>query len=380
MKIDMNEKKKNIKLMLLTILIHISVFIAGGYVLLNLKGEQGSDFGPGEQVAVQDRPEFVTVQTSQRSERIEISGRVRAENRLEIFPEVQGKVVAGNKPFREGVKFETGETIIELDHEEALLELYSSRSGFQTLVSSLLPDIKLDYPEQMATYERWFESLHPEKPLPALPDFDKPQLERFMTSRGVYDRYYRIRSAETRMEKFTVRAPFAGVLSSAKAEPGQSVGPQVHMGTFVDPDSYLVTATVRQSQLRSVRNGDTVELTDQNRTGSWVATVTRINPSVEPRSQAVEIYLKVDGNGIREGMYLDGILEANEPEKIAEIPKSALLRNGYVYAVRDEVVRQIPVRVIDIAHHTVRVTGLDDGEYILRDATKALTGRIVRED
>ncbi len=376
----MKKSKKSIRFLILTAAIHALIFITGGIILYQLQGEEEYKTQETTKTLFQEVPETVTVRSTSMQKTVDVQGRVRAENRLELFPEVQGKIVAGNKPFREGVNFEKGEVLFQIDDREARLQLYSSRSNFQTLAASLLPDIKLDYPERMDLYEKWYDSLHPEEALPVIPDFDHPAMDRFLTSRGIYDRYYQIKSAEDRLDKFSVRAPFSGTLSAAKAEPGQSVGPQFHAGTFVDPDRYLLTVSVRQSDLNHIEIGDTAEFTDQQKSGRWTGRVVRMNPSVDARSQAVEIYLEVEGHNIREGMFLEGAMIAGDSLQITEIPKTALLRNGYVYAVVEGVIRQVPVNVVDVGHQTVKVTGLDGEVTILRDAGRAMAGQMIGEE
>lgn len=372
----MKIKKRNMKRLLLTAIVYIIVFLAGGFILYQLFGrEETSSVETSHAEIVMNQHDFITVNTTNLKHQIEIRGRVRAANRLELYPEVQGKVISGSKQFREGVKFEKEEIIFKIDDDEARHQLFASRSGFQTLVASILPDIRLDFPDRLYAFEVWFESLHPEKSLPDIPDFNQPRMERFLTSRRLYEKYYQIKSAENRLEKFSIRAPFSGILSSAQAEPGQSVGPQYHAGTLVDPESYLVTATVRQSQISFIKIGDNVEMTDQQKVSKWEATVSRINPSIDPRSQSVEIYLQVTGNGIREGMFLEGFLKAGDPIELTEVPKSALLRNGYVYIVVDDVIRQVPVNVTDVGHYTVWVSGLKDGDKVIRDARMAFAGK-----
>jgi len=376
----MNKGKSKTRFLILTAAIHLMIFVTGGIILYQLQNGDISEEEVPTEALFREKPETVTVRPVQTQSSIEIQGRVRADNRLELFPEVQAKVVAGSKPFREGVHFEEGEVILKLDDREASLQLYSARSGFQTLAASLLPDIKLDYPDRMNIYEAWYESLDPEEPLTKIPEFDHSKMERFLTSRGIYDRYYQIKSSEDRLDKFTVRAPFSGVLSAAKAEPGQSVGPQFHAGTFVDTDRFLIIASVRQSDLKHVKIGDTARLTDKQRSGHWTAVVVRMNPSVDVRSQTVEIYLEVEGQDIREGMYLEGSMNTGDSVEIAEIPKTALLRNSYVYAVMDRVVRQVPVRVVDVGHQTVKVTGLEGETNIIRNSERAIAGQMIGEE
>lgn len=362
---------------LLSAAILLALITMGGYLFISNNSNQVSPDSEEGETVLTGNIDFIRIETEYRPLQIEIQGRIRAENRLEIFPEVQGKMVTSDKLFREGIEFNRGETILQLDDQEARLQLFSSRSGYQSLVATLLPDITLDYPDRLEQYERWFESMDPEETLPEFPDFDHSQMERFLTSRGVYDRYYQIKSAENRLEKFTIKAPFSGVLSAAGAEPGQTVGPQSHIGTLIDTNHYFLTATVRQSLQNSIRAGNRVELTDRSGSHVWNAVVSRINPAVNSRTQSVEFYLDVEGNGIQEGMYLKGVLQLEETENVSKIPKSALLRSGAVYAVHEGVIQQHPVQVVDIEHSEVWVSGLNNGERIVRDAGKAMSGRII---
>ena len=166
---------------------------------------------------------FFKVETESVADRVTLSGRLRADNRVELFPEVQGRVMEGGKPFREGISYQKGEILIKLDDSEAGLKLQSSRSKFKTVVSGLMADIKLDYPETLPRYEEWFNTLSAEKSVSPIPEFEE-SVRRFLESKGVYELYFSIKSAEEQLEKFTIRAPFSGVLSAAKAEPGQAVG------------------------------------------------------------------------------------------------------------------------------------------------------------
>ncbi|MEX2586057.1 MAG: HlyD family efflux transporter periplasmic adaptor subunit [Balneolaceae bacterium] len=326
-----------------------------------------------------DEGRWVEIQTTAHPRVVDIQGRLRAEQRLELFPEVQGRVIASETPFREGVRIRKDEPILQLDDREARLELYALRSAYQSHVASLFPDVKLDHPDELPVVESWLDAMDPEQRLPNIPGFDSGQLRRFLTARGVYDRYYQIRSAETRLEKFTIRAPFTGEIASARVEPGQSVGPQTLVGSFIDPTSYRLTASVRPEVVGLVEKGQTVDLNDESGRGSWSGTITRIHPVVDPRTQSVEIQLHVSGDGLREGAFLQGSIETGQSEELAEIPLSALRRDGSVYRVKDGEIERHPVEVVHLQRESVQVRGLSDGDRILRSAQTVLDGRQIME-
>lgn len=320
--------------------------------------------------------DVMEVATMEISETIDISGRLRAYNRLEIFPEAAGRVLYQEKAFREGVHFSEGEILIHLDSRELELQLRSLRSGFQTLVASILPDVRLDYPGYLEQFEAWFDEIDPEQPLPEPTDFDHRPLHRFLASKGVFDRYYQIKSSEQQLEKFVIRAPFPGVVAMAKVEPGQNTGPRQHIGTFVDPDRYILNASVRTSQRNRIIPGRTIALQNQQGEENWEGTIRRINPSVDPQTQQITFYLEVEGASLSEGMYLEGSLETGSEVRLARIPKSALHRGGHVYTLEDDEVRPFPVQIYDLEREFVLVRGLRDGQKIIPDYRRFMNNRI----
>ena len=322
---------------------------------------------------------FVTVKTDSVATSISVSGRITADNRVELFPEVQGKMTAGNKPFREGVSYQKGEIIVTLDDSDTRLQVQSSRSKFKTLVSALMADIKLDHPETFPLYEAWFQTLSADKSISPVPAFEK-DARRFLESKGVYELYYSIKSAEDRLKNFTIRAPFSGILSAAKAEPGQVVGPQFHMGTLVDPSLFILNASINSDDAEWVLPGQSLEVTNRDQNRVYNAVVARVNPSVDPASQQVFVYLEVSDEDLREGMYLEGEIQSDRKIVLARIPKSALLRTGDVLAKRDGSLAEIPVEIMDLERTHLWVRGLQNGDEIIEDVSEPAAGRIINQD
>ncbi len=322
--------------------------------------------------------ELITVELNSQPQTVAVSGRLEAENRLMIFPEVQGKLLPRAKPFQEGISFKKGETMLQIDSEEIQFQLRSSKSNFRTLLSRTLPDVKMDFPGSFEQINTWYSDIHPDHPFPNMPETDDPQLQQFLSSRGIYDAYFQVKSAESRLLKFTISAPFNGILSAANAEPGQTVSPQVHLGTLVDPDSYILQISMERDQIALANIGSEITVRDQDQRNSWNAQVDRMNPTLDPTSQMISVYLKVHGENLREGLYLEGVFESDEEIQAARIPKSALLRTGQVYIANRDKIGLKPVQVLDIEKDYIRVTGLENGDQIVADAEFAYAGLILQ--
>src|SRR6056297_1953168 len=320
---------------------------------------------------------FVTVKTDSVATSISVSGRITADNRVELFPEVQGKMTAGNKPFREGVSYQKGEIIVTLDDSDTRLQVQSSRSKFKTLVSALMADIKLDHPETFPLYKAWFQTLSADKSISPVPAFEK-DARRFLESKGVYELYYSIKSAEDRLGKFTIRAPFSGIVSAAKAEPGQVVGPQFHLGTLVDPSLFILNASIDPDDGEWILPGQTLEVSNQNQNRIYTATIKRVNPSVDLASQQVFVYLEVSGDKLQEGMYLEGEIDSKRIKELARIPKTALTRTRYVIAKRDGQLIEVPVQIEELERSHLWISGLENGEEIVADVSEPVSGRIIK--
>ncbi len=352
-------------------ILYVLIVISVSFIACN-SGEDES-MAKQEEQKVQS-PELLTVTLEERFQTIPLSGRIKADNRLMIFPEIQGKILPFEKAFREGTAYQKGETILNFDSEEIRLQLQSSKSRFKTLVAQVLPDIKMDFPDSFPNLNAWYSSLHPEKAVPDLPDINDPQLRQFLSSRGIFDNYYQTKSAESKLQKFTIAAPFTGTLSMAQAEAGQVVGPQFHLGTLVDPASFILEASVDRQEIARIETGSSIDVFDQNRSSTWSAVIERINPSLDPKTQMVSIYLSVEGDDLREGMYLEGALPSKEGSFLARIPRSALSRTGEVYVVENDAIKQRPVEVMNIENVHIWVSGLRNGDRIVVNAKPAYSG------
>ena len=97
---------------------------------------------------------------------ITANGNLVAKNKIEIFSEVQGVLQPTSKEFRPGNSYRKGEVILKLNSEEHYANLQAQKSNLYNNITSIMPDIRLDYPEQYAKWEQYlrdfdFEKTHP---------------------------------------------------------------------------------------------------------------------------------------------------------------------------------------------------------------------------
>ena len=162
---------------------------------------------------------------------VNVSGRLLATNRMDLYAEVSG--ILRNNSFKSGQRFGSGQSIAVIDDSEYKAQLTAARSSFMGLLSQSLADISLDYPEEAATWQAFLNNIQPNQKLPDLPKIENNQLKRFLSGRNILSNYYTIQSQEVRLNKYRITAPYSGLLSETSIDPGTLVRSGQKIGTFV---------------------------------------------------------------------------------------------------------------------------------------------------
>lgn len=358
------------------LLIAISAAITAGCLKTQGKSEADKILVEGRNLT---HPETITVKNTLEPISFSFNGRLRAKHRIELYPEVSGRLLSPDRPFEAGTYFQKGDLLVRIDDTELNLQIISSRSAFRNLVSSIMPDLILDYPEAVEELEEYLKSINPEESLPDLPEIGEGQLRYFLSSRNLFDRYYQIRSAENQLQKFEITAPFNGLLISANVHEGYRISPQSHLGTFISEDSFELTTTLKPNVASKLSVGEVIPLTDRFERGEWKGKVVRKNAAISQNTQGTQVFIEVSGEGLIEGLYLEGSLTGQESAESAWIPRSALLRTGHVYSLKEGVIRMKPVEVTALKGSMVLVSGLKDGVEIIIEHDRPLAGQLYND-
>lgn len=289
------------------------------------------------------------------------NGNVTALKKLELFSEVQGIFQRSSKDFRPGQRYNSGEVLLSINSEEFAASVRSAKSELFNNITSIMPDLRLDYPD---AFQKWQDYLNnfdvnsPTKPLPE-PDSDKEKY--FITGRGIQSAYYQIKNLEERLRKFNIIAPFNGVLTEAAVNPGTLVRPGQKLGEFIDPSVYELEVAVAKKFSDLLQIGEDVKLKDLDGNKTYTGTVSRINARIDQASQTIQVFIRIEDSEIREGMYLEAQLDARDEENAIEIPRELLIDRSKVYVVRDSSLVLEEINPVYFSSNKVVIKGLEDG-------------------
>ncbi len=312
---------------------------------------------------------------------IPTNGTLIAKNRLELYADNQGIFQYSAHDFKSGQEYKKGQTLIRLDAAEYYASVQASKSDFRNLVTSIMPDLRLDYPDAFPVWERYLNSLDPSKTLPALPEITSEKVNYFITGRGLQAAYYNIKNLEQRLGKYSITAPFTGVLTEALVTKGTLIRPGQKLGEFIDTSVFEVELAIGKVYSDLLKVGEDVKLSVPDSDEMYVGTVSRVNGRIDQATQTIKVFVEVKGENLKEGMYLEAQLEAREQPNAIEISRKLLVNENQVYVVKDSILDLVEVNPVYFAPDKVVVQGVPNGTKLLsKSVPGAYSGMLVKID
>jgi RND family efflux transporter MFP subunit len=218
-------------------------------------------------------------------------------------------------------------------------------------------------------------------------DIDQSRRASIAAQAALEDANSRLASAEKAYRSTTITAPFSGVVSERPVSPGDVVQPGSALFTVVDPSSMRLEASVPAEQLAEIRIGIPVTFTVSGYPGrQFVGRITRINPTADPTTRQVRIYVSIPnaGRALVGGLFANGKMSSATKMGLI-VPTSAVDVRGtapFVMRVRQGKVEKVQIKtgLTDKSSESVEVlSGLQPGDTLLLGAAQGITpGTLVR--
>lgn len=307
------------------------------------------------------------------------SGNLTAKNKVDLSSEVQGILKQGRKDFKPGTYYAKGETILSINNDEHMANLRASKSLFYSALTAIMPDLQLDYPGVYPKWQQYLQSIDVNKSLPSLPQMQSEKEKYFITGRNILSSYYSVKNAEVRLAKYAIRAPFSGVLSETSVNPGALINMGQKLGTFVSTSVYELQLNINTKFIDLLQKGKTVTLHNIDHSKSWKGVVSRINPTVDQTTQTIPLYIDLKDKNLKEGMYLEAVLDTKPIENAISVKRSLLVENSFMFTTKDSLLLKTPVTIAHTNRDNVVIVGLQDGTtYVDSSIPGAYEGMIVK--
>ncbi|WP_114310790.1 efflux RND transporter periplasmic adaptor subunit [Winogradskyella arenosi] len=297
---------------------------------------------------------------------IAANGNLVAKERVELYSEVQGIFQRGSKLFKPGQKFNRGETLIRLDASEYYASVQSAKSDLYNSIAAIMPDLRLDFPEVYQKWQTYLNSFDLNKTTPKLPEISAEKENYFITGRGIVSAYYNVKNLEQRLGKYRISAPFNGILTEALVTEGSLVRSGQKLGEFINPSVYEMEVAISKSFADVLKEGEAVRLTSLDNLKDYQGKVSRINGSIDATTQTITVYIEVEHEDLKEGMYLEAQLDAEKVENAIEVDRNLLLDSEEIYVIKDSLLDVISVKPVHFSDEKVVLKDVPNGTLILK--------------
>ena len=306
-------------------------------------------------------------------------GNLLAKRRVELFSEVQGVFSPSKVLFKPGQVYSKGQTLIRIDATEYYASVQSAKSNLYNSIAAVMPDLRLDFPEVYNKWQSYLNSFDISKTTPKLPQMTSDKENYFITGRGVVSNYYNVKNLEQRLSKYNITAPFTGILTQAAVTEGTLIRNGQKLGEFIDPSVYEMEVAISKTYAGLLKTGETVKLHNLDKTQQYNGRVSRINGSINAETQTISAYIDVKDDRLKEGMYLEALLDAKTEQNAIEINRNLLTENQEVFVVRDSILDYIKAEPVYFSETKVVLKGIPDGTVILKKQVPgAYAGMLVK--
>ena len=302
---------------------------------------------------------------------IEAFGRVGSSEQINVIAEVGGKLLSGSAALKKGGRFKKGQLLCRIDNVEEKLNLQARKSSFLNTLASILPDIRIDFPNSFNDWQAYFDGIQLDEKIPALPEPKSSKEKTFLATKNILSEYYAIKSEEENLKKFHIYAPFNGSIVVINYQIGSVVNPGANIGTIISTDELELEVPVEQRDIEFVQKGKKVTIVDESDfEQNWIGTITRIADFIDPNSQSVSVFINIKKRSKYEaldGLFLKARIPGKSVKNAAKVPRRILKNKNEIFVVQDSVLATRKVRVHKVSENDAIISGLQPGEMMVTD-------------
>ncbi|VAX24808.1 hypothetical protein MNBD_IGNAVI01-1690 [hydrothermal vent metagenome] len=301
---------------------------------------------------------------------ITATGRVTSNADVTLIAEVRGEIMRGDISFKVGESFKKGDLLLKINDTIELNNMKSRKSSFLNAVASVLPDLKISFPDEYDEWKKFMEDIDINKNLPPLPKLDSSQERIFMASRNILTNYYSIKSAEANFESYHIYAPFDGTIIEVNLQKGAIANPGSKLGRIINTTNLELEVPVEVDDAQWLKIGQKVTIFNSNRTSSWKGKIVRKSQNVNPATQSINLFVAISaskGKPVFQGEYLLAEFSGIKLNNVMEIPRKAVFNENEVFIVRDGLLIKEIINIQKISRDKLYFTGLETEEYIVTE-------------
>lgn len=296
-------------------------------------------------------------------------GRLTSAQPVILYSEVAGIIEEGNIAFQPAQSFKKGDLLLRIDTRQIRLDLNSAKSDFLTALASVLPEIKVDFPDEFPVWQAYFNKCGFDQKLPPLPETNNQKIKLFLARFNVYRLYFQVSDLEIRLSKHFFYAPFEGSIVSTELRAGSTAREGTRLGEIINLENLEVEVTIPVQDIQWIDQSRPVQFSSAEVAGRWKGKIKRIGKNIDERTQSVQVFMTVNKSG-HDNLFSGVFLEAKIPGKIIShafsIPRRAIYNDKFIYLIHNGKLEYQEVNIARKETETVIVNeGIVNGDTVV---------------
>ena len=298
------------------------------------------------------------------SEKISYTGTIEAWRKIDIIPELGGKIARIS--VNEGDRVAKGQLLAELETETTRLQLQQAEAVLAVAQASAM-----DAQKNKERMDRLFKenAVSSQQVEQVQLGFEAAQAQRQQAQAGV-------NLARHALDVSLMRAPFSGIIASKNAEVGDVINPM--MGSFspvsgvltlVDFSKVKISLAVSQNDILRVKKDQEARLRiaalpDREFQGRVIV----VNQAADPTMKkfGVEILIDNPDSALRPGTFGEVLLEVSTHENALTCPQKAITENKYVFLAQGRKAQKKEVVLgLQNSDSVEILSGLNEGDQVI---------------
>jgi len=352
---------------------------------------------------------------------VESFGTVEPRVRIDLVPQVGGKVVEVHPDLVDGGRFDAGELLLRIDPSDYALAVDRAKAAVRQARSAIdaaeaeIAGAEAELAQQQAEADvaraEWRQQ-HGDRPPPPLlvrqpqiasirSQLQAARARRASAEAEIASAQARLREAELNLERTRIDAPFPGRVMSESVDEGQYVTPGQPLAEVYSTDVAQIVVPIENAQLQwfdvpmaSARRQAadspgaepnptpaTIRTDFAGAPRQWSGRVVRTAGSIDPRSRMVRVVVEVidpfdAGHGVPlvPGMFVDVEIEGRPLSGVRPVPRHAIRTDRTVWVVEEGKLRIRPVTIARFdREHAYVSDGLGEGDRVITSSLDVVT-------
>jgi HlyD family secretion protein len=260
-----------------------------------------------------------------------LSGTVRAENQVELYPEISGRVE--EVYVQDGDEVRRGDPLVKIRDLEYREQMQQAEAGYRIEQARLrqaqarLSELEAEYRRTSTLAERELISALELETIQA--QMESAEADVQLAEAQVEQAKSTLDERQDLLERTTIRSPIDGVVGQRNAEVGMQATSSSRLFTVGNLDRLKIRVNLTDNMLRFMQVGQTAQIGVVNGDGEQellTATLTRISPFLNDvtRSTEAEIEVNNENRVLRPGSFVPVDILYGESEQATLVPTSAL--------------------------------------------------------